>query len=325
MTDHYYVSPKDTPDFVARHDADWEPASITRQMGYRRSRIKDAIADIRERPENLRSISGDAFELAAFAHLLTPDTPDLWNFLRLSARAAAADGARQSPGAGPVTVDLGSGPMQVPRREPYPSAGVEVGDLCQAYHAALATRDRHALDLLARCDMKRLMRSPAQLAQELISYPYALGLQTMLRGSDADSKAGTQLLIDAMKGCNDGRLDPRIADFAVFILSPAIELALRHLHTDALSVSRGWTPVDEVLRRALTQHRHYWRDVPSDGEAQNRKPESFIALGPLAFAALRHDAGLPVTVRSDYLPQSIVEGRMPQAVAGGGLSLDSLG
>jgi hypothetical protein len=326
MTENYDASPEDRPDFVARHDVEWKPAEIAEQIGFLRSRIKNSIAGIQDRPQNLRRLSRAALQLAAFTHLQAPGAQEIWSYLRLSARACAADAARQSPGNGPVTADFGSGTVRLPRCEPYGDRdGVEVGDVCDAYHAAFATRDHQALDLLAECDMARLMRSPPQLAQQLISYPQALGMQTMLRGTAEDSKAGTQLLIDAMNGCNDRRLDPRITDYAIFTISPAIELALRHLHTDELSASHGWKPVNEVLRQALASHRHYWRDIPVDGQPQSNKPESLIALGPLAFAALRHDEGLPVTIRSDYLPQNIVDGQMPAAIAAGGLPLGDLG
>lgn len=326
MTDpHNYVDPRDTPDFIARHDADWSEDEILEQFGFLRTLIKGPLTTIAERPQNLRALSRSALEMSAFTHLHAPGSPDLWSTLRLAARAIAADAARQSPGAGPVTVDLGLGPVELPRCDPYPSEGAEIGDVVTAYHAAFASRDRAALALLAQCDMNRLMRTPAQLAQHLIGYPYALGLQTMLRGGPRDGDAGTQLLIDAMSGCNDPGLDPRIIDFAVFTQSPAIELALRHTHTDEFSASRGWAPVNDILRQALTYHRHYWRDIQPGGEPQNRKTESFIALGPLAYAALRHDADLPVSIRSDYLPDNIVRGQMPQEVAAGGLSLSQLG
>lgn len=326
MTQDHYAGPGDAPGFVAYHDTRWTAEEIVERIGALHARTKNLLANIAKRPHNLSSLSASAFELAAYTHLARPDAPILWSLLRLSARAGAADALRQSPGTEPVAVNLGAGIVHLPRREPYGDrGGIEAGGVCRVYYAALAARDGEALSMLARCDMSRLMYSPPQLVQRTVTYPFCLGLQTLMRAAPGDADAGTKLLVDAMTACNDSRIDRYMSDDLIFTVSPSIELALRHRHADETSASRGWPPFAEVLRQALTYHRHYWRDVISqDGVTQGQMPESFIALGPLAFAALRHDAGLPVPIASDYLPASIVEGRVPAEIAGGGIALGDL-
>jgi hypothetical protein len=121
---------------------------------------------------------------------------------------------------------------------------------------------------------------------------HARGLQLLARGDIA----GNEQLLDAIKGCQ----------------SPTLELALIHGRPDrdARSSGSNLPTFDEALRNALVMHRRYWRDFePNPGERQANDPQSFIALGPLAWATLRRDRGLPVTITSDYLPRSVIESR----------------
>lgn len=63
--------------------------------------------------------------------------------------------------------------------------------------------------------------------------------------------------------------------------------------------------IRQALRNALILHRRYWRDFePNPGERRANDPQGFIALGPLAWATLRHDQDLAVTITSDYLPRA---------------------
>jgi Immunity protein 49 len=87
------------------------------------------------------------------------------------------------------------------------------------------------------------------------------------------------------------------------------QAALNAAHAQSESHCVGLPRFDEALRNALILHRRYWRDFePNPGERRANDPHGFIALGPLAWATLRHDRGLAVTITSDCLPRSVVEG-----------------
>ncbi|MGW3335854.1 immunity 49 family protein [Streptomyces sp. NPDC001009] len=60
---------------------------------------------------------------------------------------------------------------------------------------------------------------------------------------------------------------------------------------------------DTVLREALRLHRAYW-------SADEQRADDFdgVPFGLLAVTCLTHDAGFPVDVESDYLPEHLLEG-----------------
>ena len=109
----------------------------------------------------------------------------------------------------------------------------------------------------------------------------------------------TQLLLEAIKGCDSSSMVPVTRDYARFLVSPEIELALIHAQSDQDARTAGLPTFDEAPRNALILHRRYWLDFePNPGGRLARKPDGFIALGPLAWATLRRDRGLPVTITS---------------------------
>nr|WP_246400883.1 immunity 49 family protein [Jiangella mangrovi] len=172
--------------------------------------------------------------------------------------------------------------------------------MVQAAHAALASRDTAALELIAAVPIDRTTRQPdaASAAEAAYGLAHARGLQLLFRG-DA---AGNDLLLEAIRGCTDEGLHPAARDYALFVVSPEIELTLLHAQADA-------ERFDQALRNALALHRRYWTEVEANpGEPQDSDPAGFVALGPLAWTALRHDLGLPVGVRSGYLPAAVVTG-----------------
>lgn len=59
-----------------------------------------------------------------------------------------------------------------------------------------------------------------------------------------------------------------------------------------------------VLREALWRHRAYW----SADEQRADDFDGVVSFGLLAVTCLAHDAGFPVDVESDYLPEHLLEG-----------------
>ncbi|MGO1073883.1 immunity 49 family protein [Inquilinus sp. CA228] len=293
----------DSAGFVARHRPGRDREALAARAERRAREIPRLRDSLAERPGNLVPLTEEALALAGLRQLLGPED-EVPSRLRLSARAAMAAGVMVTPAGPPLRVDLGPpgppdprGPVELPRgREP--PVGLTPRRLVQACHAALATRDRIALDLFAQVPVDRVARQPPAAEDRIYGLAHAQGLQALLRG-DA---AGNQLLLQAIQGCNDTALAPASRDYAQFIVSPEIELTLLHRDSEAAKF-------DQALRNALVLHRRYWADIQANpGESQDSDPAGFIALGPLAWAAMRHDQGLPVGIRSDYLPRGVVEG-----------------
>lgn len=252
-------------------------------------------ASLAERPANLVVLGTEALAVAGLRALLEPETGDVAGPLRLAGRAIGAAGALLGADI-PLQLDLGGpSPATVPPLAARPT-GLSPRSVVQAAHAALATRDTVALSLLAAVPVERTTREPVPPEDAAYRLAHARGLQFLLRG-DA---AGNDLLLVAIRGCTDEGLHPAARDYALFVVSPEIELTLLHQQPDA-------ERFDQALRNALALHRRYWTEVePNPGEPQDSDPAGFLALGPLAWAALRHDLGLPSAVRSAYLPVSVV-------------------
>ena len=256
-------------------------------------------ASLAERPANLVALGAEALAVAGLRSLLDPAAGDVAGPLRLAGRAIGAAGALLGAGS-PLSVDLGGpAPSTLAPLAARPT-GLTPRLLVQGAHAALATRDTVALELIAAAPVERTTRQPGSASAEEAAYglPHARGLQLLLRG-DA---AGNDLLLQALRGCTDDGLHPAARDYALFLVSPEIELTLLHAQPDA-------ERFDQALRNALTLHRRYWTEVEANpGERQDDDPAGFLALGPLAWTALRHDLGVPSAVRSDYLPAPVVTG-----------------
>jgi hypothetical protein len=290
----------DSAGFVARHRPGRDRGALAEQAEDRADEIPMLRDSLAERPGNLVPLADEALALAGLRQLLGPED-EVPSRLRLAARAAMAAGVTVTPAGPPLRVDLGPpgppGAVELPRGRERPT-GLTPRRLVQACHAALATRDRIALDLFAQVPVDRIARQPPAAEERIYGLAHAQGLQALLRG-DA---AGNQLLLQAIQGCNDSGLAPTARDYAQFLVSPEIELTLLHRDPDAAKF-------DTALRNALMLHRRYWSEMqPNPGEPQDSDPAGFIALGPLAWAALRRDLGLPVGIRSDYLPQRVVDG-----------------
>lgn len=287
----------DSAGFVARHRPGRSPGALAAQATDRADEIPMLRGSLPGRLGNLVPLTEEAAALAGLRQLLGPED-EVPSLLRLGARAAMAAGATVTPAGTPLRVDLGPpGAIELPRGRERPTA-LTPRLLVQACHAALAARDRIALDLFAQVPLDRIARQPPAAEERAYGLTHARGLQALLRG-DTD---GNQLLLQAIQGCNDRGLAPAARDYAQFLVSPEIELTLLHRDPDAAGF-------DQALHNALVLHRRYWAEIQANpGVSQDSDPAGFIALGPLAWAAMRHDQGLSVGIRSDYLPRGVVDG-----------------
>jgi hypothetical protein len=303
------ITANDTANSVARHDPGLSREALAEIARDRLTDLEVLRAVLLERSRSLAGFARETRWLAGYFHLLQPDAHEVAIFLRLMARAVAADAARTLPGAGPVRVDLGeTGPLELP---PHQEEAPDLRQIVDAFHAALAAGDRPALDLLAGLPLERLAQTPPAVEERAYGLSHARGLQTLVRGDIA----GNDLLLDAIKGCGDTTMSKESRDYALFLVSPEIELALIH-GNDGSAGGGELSAFDAALRNALVLHRRYWTEF---GEAND--PKGFIALGPLAWATVRRDRGLAVAVTSDYLPRSVMESHRDAGAAPGGRSL----
>jgi len=300
----------------------------------------DGWNSLPQTPGNVLSLGMDALRLAGVTHRLEKYARGTQEYLRLGARAIAAAAARYISGGGPLRVELGrfgaielppimdlgtefgpAGHSQPPFRlidpalidvpDPMdvdagpPQLNVSLRQIVVAYHAAFAVRDEPALQLLADVPMELFADKPPSAVERSYGLSHARGLQLLARGDIA----GRELLLDALDGCNSPEMDQDERDYALLVVGPEIELAMLHAQSDeqADKDGVGCMTFDQSLRNALVMHRLYWRNFePNPGEGRTDRQDTFIALGPLAWAAMRYPR-LGVGIRSDYLPINVLK------------------
>jgi hypothetical protein len=157
----------------------------------------------------------------------------------------------------------------------------------QSCHAALCLNDAGELDRLAGVDVGLLRASPATVEE----YGY-LHIDALCGYHRRDPDTADRLL-RALKAADPDAIDLRMVDYTLRIAVPQIE-TLYHL------IRRDASDFNDALWKALEQHKKYYATsrVPAMGQLA-------VELLGLACAAL--DAGLPVTVESDYIPGWLME------------------
>ncbi len=161
----------------------------------------------------------------------------------------------------------------------------------RAFHAATCVGDIYALDRLAGADIALIRDSPTTTDE--FGYLHIDALCGYHR-RDADTP---ERLLAALKATDPDAVDPRLRNYVLDIATPQMELLFRLLKKDEAAFN-------QTLVMALEQHGKYYRrdQAPVLGQ---------LALGPLALSCAAHDAGLAVTVESNYIPRWLIERQRP--------------
>lgn len=199
--------------------------------------------------------------------------------------------ASASPGS-LVEVQLGEGPP-VKLEATGPNDAADASNWCYGFYLAALLRSERALDYLCGVS-SRILRASSTRSDECV-YLYIEALQSLWQHK---ADAATRLKL-ALEATAPERLQVGAA-YVLNILVPELEL----VYYFALREPQRF---NETLSRALKHHNKYW------GQKKLRlEPAGFLALGPLAFAALAHDAGMPITIESDLLPSVLFQGTVLQ-------------
>lgn len=244
-----------------------------------------------KRPSILRRLGGDARVLLGCTMVLDPNGPEGAQWLRLLARAYTLQAARLLPGDGPVALDLPTfGRVTVPRTDDF--GALSLRHYIDACHAALALGDEAALALLGAV--------PAERLEGMAGKPHSLLQARSLRHyARGEMRPSAVTALEAVQACNSPTLTGLERDFAQMVTSPEVELKV--FWGDP---APQW---EARLRTALDLHRRFLAlegppDVPPAADA-------YVALGPLAFSALRFAAGLTGGIVAPELPPALLERR----------------
>lgn len=234
-----------------------------------------------------------AFALRAVAHAgfqaaVDPSSPAMGQSLQRVAEASA--GLFAVLRAPDVALMMRAG-TAVPRvvKGTTPESMADIGMWMTGWWAASIVDDGPSRAVLASTP-QALLRASSTVGDEFL-YRFAAALQAHWFGDDqADA-----LLLTALEATDPPRVRIMDADRALDIHVPEIEVFHRVLERDP-------DAVNIALAKALELHRRYW-NRPS----RRNEPDAFLPLALVALARAARDAGLSLTVTSDYLPALLFE------------------
>ena len=312
---------RDTPTFIGRHGL---RAGIADPHGGLARARKSAdiyidgpgelIGDLEAGTATGKALDGiwrDALEAAASAWVLGPDgagrapadrdgagpapadraavaATDRW--LVLAARAGLAELTIRATGRA-VQVELGGHELRIPG----PVTRDQDSGIAAAAMAALATGDPAALEML-----RALPEWPAPLGESTSAKYTRLqltALRALARGGRQAGTAVRAVLAEATARSDWWGVGP----WFTHVEAPAWRLAAAFLDGDDAAFA-------EAHRQALLAHRHWWAECQQNaGEPQDHRIDALLCLPVTCFAALHAQAGGAITIRSEYVPDHLLD------------------
>jgi hypothetical protein len=172
------------------------------------------------------------------------------------------------------------------------------------WYAATACRDMDALEVLVRSQPSVGNEPGVQdfaRVHDGARCAFAKGvLAARDRHRALDVHGISEILLDALRATDPGRVEASFADYAADVASREIQLMFALIDGDQPALS-------DALYLALQGHQRFTKT-----KRNSRGMRDAAAYGPLAIAAVAHDWGALVDVESDYIPRAIIEyGGMP--------------
>lgn len=271
---------------VPRHAVEVENAR--QQVSMNGLVLASGVTHARSKPDLLGQLLRVSVTHAASAEVPNDDPTVACSSLKIAAQAARALFlAATAESAFEIT--LGEGPPST-LQPTGPTDASHVGNWLMGFHVAAICRDQVTLDTLCSLPIDAL-RSSFSKADECL-YLFAEALQAFWREQEGVGRR----IQAALEATEPSRIGVSGADFVLNLLVPEIELMFRFVLNDAAAF-------DDALAFALERHKKYW----SKG-GRKLDPLGWLALGPLAFASLAHDAGVSFTVVSEYIPPRFYRG-----------------
>lgn len=248
---------------------------------------------------SLPAVASNARQILSVGRFLEIDKSVLAKMTLLGAEAAdcmfaAAQGIKASMILNGLSVSYDNRPDESELRPIYWIYGFCLNLLC---------RRSEGLDRLARYPVETLAESSTW--EPPCRVPFSKCMQAWHLGMAAQ-KIGP-MLVEAQK-----QTDPKGIPYR-----ESVEFVLTHdvfwIHLLAMLVDRDAQQVEQVLIKALEEHRNYY----SSSRERRKDPDSHIALVPLALAAAAWDAGMRFDIDSEYLPMRLVTGEFLEDLSTG--------
>ena len=275
---------------IARHEIDFARAEA--QVKYYAEPLDERIDGIEARPHTVLSFAlTNTRREAAYRTVADPTAAsvDTWDTVALAMQAGGAIFALTAQPEGEVTFRIGDRDFTRPGTGPKSTANP--GDWQRAMSLAMICRERPRIDVLASIPVDALRGSGGQADE--FQYDWIRALQLYWRSEEGL----VDTLLRAMQGADPEADTIAGGELVAHVLYPPMELFY-------LLTQRDDAKFNESLAKAVELHKRYWT---ATAERANDS-EGFVAWRVLAIACLAKDAGVDITVESDYLPQHLLDG-----------------
>lgn len=270
---------------VPTHELDFPDAQA--ELEFMKEMVGEVASHIHKVKTNLGADFDYATRLLGFAAALQRPPAEVVDAVRSIAEIGVALFQRGSVGPDvTVTLSLAGTTVDVPGGVSYYNSAPR---WLKAMGAAMALRDRAAIESLSRFD-------PGNFEGDYDPHhdTFARALVALCH----DDAAAPELLATAHREAQAAKLFPELARR---IDVPLVELAQAIVAGDA-------DALHQHLVDGLTWYRTIHQRKGAAHHAQAMVPLRFVGL-----CALAHDRGLPVRVRSGYLPPCLVDGKLDGA------------
>lgn len=168
---------------------------------------------------------------------------------------------------------------------------VDAGTWLDAFWLAVICRDQARMTQLCQVPIETLRASGAVFEEYIYDWVDALQTYWLERPGLGEK------LVAAFDKTDPDRLRFVDRELMLKILYPPINMFYRF-------ISRDPDRFNEALVQAIQLHKEYWT---ADVEERKETSDGDVALAPLAITCLAYDAGRPIEVESEYLPEHLLK------------------
>jgi hypothetical protein len=214
---------------------------------------------------------------------------DTWKAVVRAMQAASAIFVLANQPSGEVSFRIGD---ETVRREGVgPFIESNAFNWIRAMYLAMICRERERIDALAATPLEVLRASGLEYDDYVYSWVRVWQIYWRQEDGLVDQ------ILETMRGTDPTGLRNISEDVTLKLNYPPVEMFYQLTQRDE-------NKFNETLANVLELHKEYWTAKPE----RLTDPQGYIALGPLAVACLALDAGLAITVESDYLPRTLLKG-----------------
>ncbi len=258
---------------------------------FNESVVKD-IDELEEWPDSFGMTFGSALHTAKIQCSLDPTAEKLetWESWVMAMQVGSALFASATAPQG-STVEC----MIAHKVRTIPAVGithfVDAGTWLEAFWLAVICRDQARMTQLCQVPIETLRASGAVFEEYIYDWIDALQTYWLERPGLGEK------LVAAFDKTDPDQLRFVDRELMLKILYPPINMFYRF-------ISRDPDKFNEALVQAVRLHKEYWT---ADVEERQETSDGDVALAPLALACLAYDAGRPIEVESEYLPEHLLK------------------